>query len=229
VGDIIEYTQPSSKQGNDAADLRDDPAWLQKNEEALREAERAAAGWLRPEAIGEREWSDAPLAPPCIVERYLYADVGTLIAAGGAGKTTLLLYEAIHIVLGMPLYGRRIERPGHVLVLTAEDERARLVARAREIAHMLDLAPDQIDRLREGLEISDLTGSGFRLTAVLDDVVITHPVVGELIEALRDSPPVLTIIDPMVSFGVGESRVNDAEQGLIVVARRIVREIGCGV
>src|SRR5206468_5838994 len=32
-----------------------------------------------------------------------------------------------------------------------------------------------------------------------------------------------------ISFGVGEARVNDAEQGLIEVARRIRRELGCCV
>jgi RecA-family ATPase len=37
------------------------------------------------------------------------------------------------------------------------------------------------------------------------------------------------VIDPAVSFGVGESRVNDAEQGLIEAARRLKRMIGCSV
>lgn len=41
--------------------------------------------------------------------------------------------------------------------------------------------------------------------------------------------PSLIIIDPMVSFGVGESRINDSEQGLIDAARRIKNELRCGV
>ena len=39
--------------------------------------------------------------------------------------------------------------------------------------------------------------------------------------------PVLVTIDPAVSFGVGESRVNDAEQGLIEAARRLRKALNC--
>jgi RecA-family ATPase len=37
------------------------------------------------------------------------------------------------------------------------------------------------------------------------------------------------VVDPLVSFGVGESRVNDAAQGLIEAGRRINRALDCGV
>jgi RecA-family ATPase len=40
---------------------------------------------------------------------------------------------------------------------------------------------------------------------------------------------VLVTIDPAVSFGIGEARVNDAEQGLVEAARRIRAELGCCV
>jgi hypothetical protein len=45
----------------------------------------------------------APLTPACIVDAYLYADVGTIPGPGSTGKTTLFLFESVHIVLGTPL------------------------------------------------------------------------------------------------------------------------------
>ncbi|MEA1053880.1 AAA family ATPase, partial [Lamprobacter modestohalophilus] len=65
------------------------------------------------------EIARAALAPRCIVDRYLYADVAQVVAPGGTGKTTLLLYEAAMIALGAPLWGLKIEQPGWTLFVTA--------------------------------------------------------------------------------------------------------------
>jgi RecA-family ATPase len=59
--------------------------------------------------------------------------------------------------------------------------------------------------------------------------VVPSQRVEQLIRCFKASNPTLVIIDPMVSFGVGESRVNDAEQGLIDTGRRIRNELNCGV
>src|SRR5438034_6531835 len=82
--------------------------------------------WILPAAISESEFATASLAPPCIVEHYLYADVGVLIAPGGTGNTMLRLYECICIVLGIPLFSLTVRKPGPVLILTAEDSREML-------------------------------------------------------------------------------------------------------
>jgi RecA-family ATPase len=58
---------------------------------------------------------------------------------------------------------------------------------------------------------------------------VPSPAIDDLIEEARPLAPVLVIIDPAVSFGVGETRVNDAEQGLIEAARRIRAALGCCV
>jgi RecA-family ATPase len=55
------------------------------------------------------------------------------------------------------------------------------------------------------------------------------PGVDEIIETCRSINPVLIVIDPAVSFGVGESRVNDAEQGLIEAARKLRSALNCCV
>lgn len=183
--------------------------------------------WEVPPEISEDEWSAARSAPDCIVENYLFADVALLIAPGGTGKTTLIIYEAVHIALGLPLYGLDVRKPGPVLILTAEDTREMLIARLRAISEAMGLSPAQRRTVQSGIRISDLSGGGCKLTAVLDDVVRPNHLVDEIIAAGRDLHPVLVVIDPAVSFGVGESRVNDAEQGLIEAARRIRRAWCC--
>lgn len=185
--------------------------------------------WNLPAAIGEAEWTTARLAPDCIVSGLLYADVGVLIAPGGTGKTTWMLMLAACVVLGLDFLGQRVERSGPVIILTSEDPREMLVARLRRIAESMALSPADIERLRQRIIISDVTGSGLRLTTVVADSVRPDDVVDSIAIAAADIKPALIVIDPAVSFGVGESRVNDAEQGLIEAARRLRRILNCGV
>ena len=185
--------------------------------------------WKPPEIIGANEWTTARAAPACIVEDYLFAEVGCFIAPGGMGKTTLTLFEAIHIALGLPLYGLQIYKPGTVVILTAEDSRDMLVARLRSIAEAMGLTAAQIAEVQRRVRISDVTGGVPRLTAIIGDMVRPSGFVDVLADGLIELEPVLLVIDPAVSFGVGESRVNDAEQGLIEAGRRLRRALTCGV
>jgi RecA-family ATPase len=180
-----------------------------------------------PEAISLDEWNNSRSTPDCIVQDYLYADVAVFIAAGGMGKTTLKLFEAIHIVLGLLLYGLIIHRPGAVLIITAEDSREMLVARLREIAKAMELTDAEIAIVMQRVRISDVSGNGFKVTEVRGDVVKPSAGIDLIIEACQTIKPVLIVIDPAVSFGVGESRVNDAEQGLIEAARRLRKALNC--
>lgn len=189
----------------------------------------AEHGWRQPGPILPDEWCAARPAPDCIVEDYLYADVGLLIAPGGTGKTTLILFEAVHIVLGLPFFGLEVRKPGAFLILTAEDSREMLVARLREICEAMRLTAEQKNIVAQRVLISDVSGDGLRLTEVYEGVVMPSPVLGEIVGGCRQIAPVLVTIDPAVSFGVGESRVNDAEQGLVEAGRRLRRELNCCV
>ena len=104
-----------------------------------------------------------------------------------------------------------------------------LIARLRSIAEAMGLDPGQRCIIQAGVRISDLSGGGCKLTTVLDDVVQPNYLVDEIIAAGRDLRPVLVVVDPAVSFGVGESRVNDAEQGLIEAMRIFRNFLGCCV
>lgn len=186
-------------------------------------------GWRTPAPILPDEWRSARPTPDCIVQDYMFADVAEMPAAGGTGKTTLQLFEFIHIILSIPLYGLQILKPGPVLLVTAEDSREMIVARLRLICEAMHLTDEQIARVMAGVLISDVSGDGLKLTEIYDGVVIPSPVVDQIIERARPLSPVLVVFDPAVSFGVGESRINDAEQGLVEAARRIRRALNCAV
>lgn len=196
---------------------------------AATQGESEESAWVAPSPIGGDEWDTARLTPDCVVENHFYADVGVFVAPGGNGKTTLILYQAIHIVLGLPLFGHEVRKPGPVVIVTAEDARERLVARLRCIVQELELDPEATDRVRHGIRIADVSGGAFRLTAVRGDVVVPNDELDRVINDCCVLNPVLVVFDPAVSFGVGESRVNDAEQGLIEAARKLRRACNCCV
>ncbi|TAN84042.1 MAG: hypothetical protein EPN14_02525 [Gallionella sp.] len=112
-----------------------------------------------PEPITALEWSNARPTPDCIVQDLFYADVAVLIAPGGMGKTTLELKEAVHIVLGLPLYGLTVHKPGGVLFITAEDSREMLVARLRAICHAMQLTDVDIAIVMQRIRIADVSGN----------------------------------------------------------------------
>ena len=132
--------------------------------------------------ITDEEFAGAKLAPRCIIANYLYADTALLLAAGGAGKTTLQLYEAVHIVLGLPLYGLTVVTPGSVLIVTAEDARELLVARLRQITTALGLSRDECRTVQRGIRILNLSdriarlvvsdhGNNLQLTPLVDSII----------------------------------------------------------
>ncbi len=195
----------------------------------LAASQSKSATFPDPAPITPDEWANARSTPDCIVQDLLYADVAVFIAPGGMGKTTLKLFEAVHVALGLPLYGLEIRKSGAALIITAEDSREMLIARLRSITKAMRLDDDEIAQVMQLVRIADVSGNGFKLTEVRGDVVRPGESLDLIIEACQTIKPVLIVIDPAVSFGVGESRVNDAEQGLVEAARRLRRALNCCV
>lgn len=187
--------------------------------------------WELPAAATPAEMAAARLHPRCIVENYLYADVATLIAPGSTGKTTAMLFESVHIALGRSLWGLRVFAPGPTLIVTAEDRREFLLARLREICAALRLSDDETTCVRELVRIDDRTAKPRRLTEIRNDAVAASEFGAAIANGCkaREFAPAIVIFDPMVSFGVGEARVNDAEQALIEAGRIIVAGLDCCV
>ena len=183
---------------------------------------------LRP--ITMDELKNAQLAPRTIVSGFLYADVRTRIAAGGVGKTTLSLYEAARLALGKTVWGKTPEHPVRTCIITREDRRGILVARLREVMKAQQFTEQEKRMVLERVQIIDLSSESFRLAHIVGDMVMAHiSNIINLCEALKEWAPDWVIFDPLVSFGVGESRVNDAEQGLIEAFRIIRNELDCCV
>jgi RecA-family ATPase len=174
------------------------------------------------------ELHSARLTPRVILRDLLYADVRTRISAGGTGKTTVTLFEAVTLALGRELYGRKPDGTCRTVIVTREDSREILVARLREIMRAMALSPDEVGMVLERVLVIDKSGESFRLSEVVSDVVSPHH--GNLqwlVETLTTWAPDWIIFDPLVSFGVGESRVNDAEQGLIEAFRVLRNRLDC--
>lgn len=172
------------------------------------------------------------LTPRKLAHDLLYADVRCRIAAGGVGKTTLALFEAASLALGRAVWGRAPLGPLNTLFVTREDGSELLYARLREIMRGMSLSDTERAWVLDRVRIMDLTVTPFRLSLVVGDVVLPHTEsIGDLIGHIESEGfrPDWVIFDPAVSFGVGESRVNDAEQGLIEAARIIRNRLDCCV
>lgn len=179
---------------------------------------------LRP---ADEEVEAASLTPRCIVDQYLYADVAQLIAPGGTGKTTIILFEYACIALGWPVWGCRVVHPGWTLLVTAEDQRERLLARLREVCAAMGLTREQSRRVYDSVLLWDVTGEQRKLVSLNDGNILLSDLADQIGERFADDPPVCVTFDPLVSFGASEQAVNDNEQALITAARRIVRRLNC--
>ena len=180
----------------------------------------------------EWERESSSLTPTCIIQNYLFADVGTLCAAGGVGKSTLLLYESVHIITGRPLYGLEVKTPGCVLFVTVEDPRNVILARLHQVMRAIDppLTPDEITAIDNGFAIWDLSGEMARLVdADNTGRIVATGFADSIIQSAGSLGHVsLIVLDPLAGLH-GQSVLNDTERSLITECRHIVHKLGCTV
>lgn len=207
---------------------------IRREQARLDEARRSAALMELPPVVDmkatDKERGPGRLSPTCIVEGYLYADVALLVGPGSTGKTTLFLFECIHVILGLRLYGMEVVTPGPVVFVTAEDPREILFARLWRLMEGMGLDAEQISKVYDDFYIWDVSGTVRRL-AELDpggNVVLTW-VSDAMVDRFKAVKPVIVCFDPTISFGAGERIVNDNEQALITTARRVKNGLGCCV
>jgi RecA-family ATPase len=208
-----------------------DESWNTVEQRNWRDEQKKPKGDLPALALvplSEDEIRRARLSPRVILDGLLYADVRTRIAAGGTGKTTLALFEAVTLALGRELWGRKPEGAVRTFLVTREDARETLVARLGEIMAPMLLSGDERSQVLRNVMVLDLSGESFRLSAIEGDVVVPHKEnMNRLLDVCREWKPDWIIFDPLVSFGVGESRVNDAEQGMVEAFRVLRNGLDC--
>ncbi|MCB1769008.1 MAG: AAA family ATPase [Candidatus Competibacteraceae bacterium] len=180
--------------------------------------------------FSHEELAAARLAPTCFVENYLYADLALVCAAGGTGKTTMLIHEAVCIALGFPVWGNRVAQPGKTLFITAEDSRELFAARLREVMDALRLTDVERARAVASIAVWDVSDQVARL-ACLDSAgnIQLTTLADDIVATFKDQGIVQVVFDPAISFGPGERLVNDAEQAVVLAARRIIRGLNCCV
>ena len=207
-------------------------AFIEQAERGARRVYPVAPSDISKLAATAEERGGAKLAPRAIVTHHTYADVALVSAAGGTGKTTHQLYEAVHILTGRQLYGLEIEATGPVIMITAEDPRPVILARLHRVIEAMEpaLSPAELAAVDTGFIVWDVSNDLCRLADIdASGRIMPTGFADEIICAARSVHPALIVLDPIVSFGPGESRVNDIEQALIVEARRIVRALDCAV
>ena len=174
---------------------------------------------------------DCPPAPPeHIVQDHTLRTVGAFVGPGGLGKTTLKLCEAVHIVLGRPLYGLEVMRPGPVLYLTAEDEAEIARWRLARIVQDMHLSRPELEHVAANVLIEDATRFPCRFVdADQGGRLIRTRVLDELAEAYQGARLSAIFADPQNAFGPGERFVNDGEAELMRAGAWLSRELNCAV
>lgn len=171
-----------------------------------------------------------PKPPEFIVKGFLPIAPGIRVGAGGTGKTTLNQFEHLSIVLGLDLYGLKVEKPGAVLSITKEDERIDYEFRySRIIAARRDLSDLQKRQFLANAYVMELVGTDERLVKVEDGNLLMTNLAERIIKNFHNTGVSLIEFDPMIFFGPGERFVNDGEAHLMQVGRLLCRELKCCV
>jgi hypothetical protein len=171
------------------------------------------------------ELTGVPYRAPMIVAGYLPQDAGGDVAPGGTGKSTLLIYEAVHIILGLPLYGRAIERPGAALFITAEDNRETVLGRLNEICRALELTAKQIKKVIAGFHVEDVSACPAKLVVADRYGAEPTPFVDEIVAKYKAAKLAMVVIDPTSLLGPGETSGNDGMSELMRTARMLSRQL----
>lgn len=179
----------------------------------------------------ETEAKAARLHPRMLVEDYLFADLRNLVAAGGVGKTTMLLHEAVYGSLGRSIWNKKVASAFTTVIITKEDSREILVARLNQIMIDMELSAAERKTVFDRVWAIDLVGEPFKLAEISGHVLQPHlENLDKLILRCTALKPDRIIFDPLMSFSVGESHVNDAEQAIVEASRYIMRKIpNCAV
>jgi hypothetical protein len=162
-----------------------------------------------------------------IVDGLLPRSHGMENAIGGAGKTTRHIWEAAHIILGRPLYGREVKQRGGVCVFTKEDDRELFEHRVAQVLEALNLSPTAKAEVLRELRIHYLTGTEERLVeAGPNGSLVRTDLAERIVRSYEVEGLALVEFDPLNYFGPGERFVNDGEAAVLSAMAFISQNLG---
>lgn len=165
-----------------------------------------------------------------VVPGYLIgAESGGLVAPGGTGKTTLAIWEAVHLALGLDLYGFPVQQPGPVLFISAEDRREIILRRLHSIVRGMNLSKTQMQKLVQDFLVVDVSRMRFRLAARNKFDVGPTPWVDALATKYGKLKPCYIHLDPVSLIGPGEEAGNDGMAELMRASRNLGALTGAAV
>jgi hypothetical protein len=157
-----------------------------------------------------------------LIQGLLPFDVWALVGAGGLSKSTFVVWLMVHIILNRPVFGRKIEQPGHCVYVTGEDEWEDVIRGLRRVCDALKLTEFEQHKVAKFFHIEDCTQSHRPLVEVGEyGKLQTTMLAGKIVGKYRWVKTSLIVFDPMSYFGPGEKYVNDGEAKMIWVARMI--------
>ena len=178
-----------------------------------------SAASINPNNIPRRRW--------VMDGRYIRGYMTVTVAPGGVGKTTLLFLEAISIITGQELSGRKIIDRGNVWII-GEDPQDET---ERRIAAMADLHNVPLSQL-SGLHYSSFRDGALVYASkgpVSSGVVLNGPLIRKTIQFIRDNKIALWVIDPFIAIHDVEENDNSAVNKVVQALHRIAEETGCAI
>lgn len=161
--------------------------------------------------------------PPFVVERLLPdQEAGSLVGPGGTGKSTVKLVESVQIILGRPLYGRTVHKPGAVLCVSKEDRSELIDYRLKKICRALGLSSIEMRTVHKNFLRYDLRGDEFMLQRNgVDRIPCRSGDVSELLKAFEGAGLASCWFDTASRFGTGE---NNEEAAVLVDACTVLAD-----
>jgi hypothetical protein len=174
------------------------------------------------------EWEAPPRDPDIVVDRLLLMDACGFVAPGGTGKTTVSMVEYINIILGRPVWDRRVVRPGGVAFLTAEDTRSVTISRLKRAMDATGLSGADRKRVQDNFFIDDVSLKGVRLVkADKHGELRATRLKTELIKKYSGRGLAVLHLDPASLLGPGEVHANDGGAVMNLVLRQLSIELQC--
>lgn len=199
------------------------------------EEERPADAEGASEATTARRATPFRLRPGWEIEprRWLYdrrligGYVALTVSPGGLGKSTLVICEALAMVSGKPLLGRRPARPLRVWLFNGEDDKAELERRVTACAEHYDVTAEDIG---ERLFVDSGRDGPLVLAGQARDGVVLHRDRADaLVAELRAREIDVFVADPFVTTHAVPENDNTAINAVVGLWREIADRAGCAV